>query len=85
MSLSGGKKRKPFLRPTNPLVQSSVTRGFCCIFLSMSMPLRDLLTEEEKEAIWEHISNRFGFMELSNLSNREKEKLIANTWNNIKP
>jgi len=51
----------------------------------MTKPLRDLLTEEEKEAIWEHISNRFGFMELSNLSNREKEKLIANTWNNIKP
>jgi len=51
----------------------------------MIMPLRDLLTEEEKEVIWENISNRFGFMELSNLSDREKENLIANTWNNIKP
>ena len=50
----------------------------------MIMPLRDLLTEEEKEAIWENISNRFGFMELSNLSDRQKEKLIANTLNNIK-
>ena len=51
----------------------------------MTKPLRDLLTEDEKEAIWENISNRFGFMELSNLSNREKEKLIANTWKSIKP
>ena len=64
---------------------SHTTRGFCCLFLSMIMPLRDLLTEEEKEVIWENISNRFGFMELSNLSDREKENLIANTWNNIKP
>ena len=51
----------------------------------MIMPLRDLLTEEEKEAIWEHISNRFGFMELSNLSDSQKEKLIADTWKSIKP
>ena len=51
----------------------------------MIMPLRDLLTEEEKEAIWEHISNRFGFMELSNLCDREKDKLIADTWKSIKP
>jgi len=48
------------------------------------MPLTDLLTEEEKEAIWEHINNRFGFMELSNLSNRQKGKLIADTWKKIK-
>ena len=48
------------------------------------MSLREKLTEEEKEAIWEHISNRFGFRELSNLSDSQKEKLIADTFNSIK-
>ena len=50
----------------------------------MIMSLREKLTEEEKEAIWENISNRFGFRELSNLSDSQKEKLIADTFNIIK-
>ena len=45
--------------------------------------LRDKLSEEQKETIWDSISNKKTWMEISNLSDEEKAKLILDTWNQI--
>ena len=46
--------------------------------------LRDKLNEEQKEAIWDSISNKKSWMEITNLSDKEKAELILDTWNQIK-
>ena len=46
--------------------------------------LRDKLNEEQKEAIWDSISNKKTWMEITNLSDKEKAELILDTWNQIK-
>ena len=46
--------------------------------------LRDNLNEEQKEAIWDSISNKKTWMEITNLSDKEKAELILDTWNQIK-
>ena len=45
--------------------------------------LRDKLSEEQKETIWDSISNKKTWMEITNLSDEEKAKLILDTWNQI--
>ena len=50
------------------------------LFLS----LRDTLSEEQKEAIWDSISNKKSWMEITNLSDKEKAELIFDTWNQLK-
>ena len=45
--------------------------------------LRDKLSEEQKETILDSISNKKTWMEISNLSDEEKAKLILDTWNQI--
>ena len=46
--------------------------------------LRDKLNEEQKEAIWDSISNKKTWMEITNLNDKEKAELILDTWNQIK-
>ena len=50
------------------------------LFLS----LRNTLSEEQKEAIWDSISNKKSWMEITNLSDKEKAELIFDTWNQLK-
>ena len=45
--------------------------------------LRDKLSEEQKEAIWESISNKKTWMEITNLSDKEKAELIVDTWEQL--
>ena len=46
--------------------------------------LRDKLSEEQKETIWDSISNKKTWMEITNLSDKEKAEFILDTWNQIK-
>ena len=46
--------------------------------------LRDTLSEEQKDAIWDSISNKKSWMEITNLSDKEKAELIFDTWNQLK-
>ena len=46
--------------------------------------LRDTLSEEQKDAIWDSISNKKSWMELTNLNDKEKAELILDTWNQLK-
>ena len=46
--------------------------------------LRDTLSEEQKDAIWESISNKKSWMEITNLNDKEKAELILDTWNQLK-
>ena len=46
--------------------------------------LRDTLSEEQKDAIWDSISNKKSWMEITNLSDQEKAELILDTWNQLK-
>ena len=48
------------------------------------LSLRDTLSEEQKEAIWDSISNKKSWMEITNLSDKEKAELIFDTWNQLK-
>ena len=45
--------------------------------------LRDKLSEEQKEAIWDSISNKKTWMEITNLSDKEKAELIVDTWEQL--
>ena len=45
--------------------------------------LRDKLSEEQKEAIWDSISNKKSWMEITNLSDKEKAELILDTWEEL--
>ena len=46
--------------------------------------LRDTLSEEQKDAIWDSISNKKSWMEITNLNDKEKAELILDTWNQLK-
>ena len=46
--------------------------------------LRDTLSEEQKDAIWDSISNKKSWMEITNLNDKEKAELILVTWNQLK-
>ena len=46
--------------------------------------LRDTLSEEQKNAIWDSISNKKSWMEITNLSDKEKAELIFDTLNQLK-
>ena len=46
--------------------------------------LRDTLSEEQKDAIWDSISNKKSWMEITNLNDKEKAELILDTWNHLK-
>ena len=45
--------------------------------------LRDKLSEEQKETIWDSISNKKTWMEITNLSDKEKAELIVDTWEQL--
>ena len=45
--------------------------------------LREKLSEEQKEAIWDSISNKKTWMEITNLSDKEKAELIVDTWEQL--
>ena len=48
------------------------------------LSLRDTLSEEQKDAIWDSISNKKSWMEITNLNDKEKAELILDTWNQLK-